>query len=138
VKTPVTNPQGNVTQISEQSSDPAISATQPTLVEDFGTELASDNARIVILNGTSTEGLANRFKEYLEASNIQVQGTGNIDSGYSGIYLINHTGKEHTIKFLSLMMNIPETKILNQATTDSDIDIEIILGDNWESKFSFK
>jgi len=72
----------------------------------------------------------------LEASNIQVQGTGNVAPGYSGIFIIKHTGKEHTVKFLSQMMNIPETKILNQEASNTDVDIELIIGENWDSNFS--
>jgi LCP family protein required for cell wall assembly len=134
--TSAVNKTTNAVPSSDQTGAQTVQAIQPTAVEDFGAELASENARIVVLNGTSTEGLANRFKEYLEASNIHVQGTGNVDPGYSGIYLINHTGKEHTIKFLSQMMNVPETKILNQAMSTNDADIELIIGENWQNDFS--
>ena len=126
----------NAVPSSDQTEAQAVTANEPTPAEDFGAELAAENARIVILNGTQTEGLANRFKTYLEASNIQVQGTGNVEPGYSGIFLISHTGKVHTVKFLSQMMNIPETKILNQDASNSDTDIDIIIGDNWDSNFS--
>jgi LCP family protein required for cell wall assembly len=136
VSTPVVVTTKNTIPSSDTTGDQAVSATQPIPVEDFGSELASENARIVVLNGTSTEGLASRFKEYLEASNVKVQGTGNVEPGYSGIFLINHSGKEHTIKFISQMMNIPETKILNQEASNSEADIELIIGENWDSQFS--
>jgi LCP family protein required for cell wall assembly len=126
----------NVVPSSDQTGDQAVPVTEPAPEEDFGAKLAAENARIVVLNGTKTEGLASRFKVYLEASNIQIQGTGNVDPGYSGIILIDHTGKVHTIKFLSQMMNIPETKILNQSTSNGDSDIDIIIGENWDSYFS--
>jgi hypothetical protein len=130
------NNQGNAAPLSVQSGDQPEPVLQPTSNEDIGTELQSEKARIIVLNSTQAPGLANKVKEYLEAANFQVVGTGNSETNYPGIALVDLTGKTHTISFLSQMMKIPESNIFSQSDPGVDADIEVIIGENWQSNIS--
>ncbi len=121
---------------SNSNPEPAVVGPAAPPANDPGQLMAAEKAGIVVLNGTLTEGLAGRFKEYLEGSGFQVVGTGNADREYTGITLIDHSGKPATIQFLSQMMNIPTTNVFNQDSQDTQGDITVIVGTNWESFIS--
>lgn len=124
------------TVVTENNSSPAAIGPATPAAGDLGQAMAAEKAKIVVLNGTLTEGLAGRFEEYLIGSGFSVVGTGNADREYTGITIIDHTGKPSTVQFLSKMLNVPPTGIFNQDSQESNCDITIIIGINWENSVS--
>ncbi len=132
---PAAESNSNSADPESQNGQTLIGPAVPAVSEE-GKAMADENSTLVVLNGTLTEGLAGRFKEYLEGSGFTVVGTGNADREYDGIMIIDHTGKPYTIQFLSKMMNVPSNSIFNQASANTKGDITVIIGTNWENYVS--
>ena len=105
------------------------SAAGPAAVtEDLGELVKQEQAKVVIKNGTNTEGLASRTAEYLRGAGIDVVGESNADQVASSSTIIDYTGKPYTISFLSEMLKTENTRVLNRYDPNSQVDVEVILG----------
>ncbi len=93
--------------------------------------VAAEAAKISVLNGTSTPGIAALTSEYLQSQNISVTETGNGDQLYTNTSIYDYTGKPYTIKYLVEKMNISENRIFSRYDPTSNIDLVIILGSDW-------
>ena len=100
---------------------------------DSGVQMAAEQARIVVQNGTQTGGLAERVGEYLRSLGMNVISTGNADQQTSQITLIDYSGKPYTLQFLAEMMQVPNGQIFSSYDPNATGDIAIVLGDNWQS-----
>ena len=52
---------------------------------------------------------------------------------YSYTTIYDHTGNPYTIKFLVELMNISKFRIHNRFSPDSEVDVTVILGEEWYS-----
>jgi hypothetical protein len=107
----------------------------PAAVSSDPAELIKQEAaKVVIKNGTSTEGLAGRTSAYLKSKGINVTGEANADQVYATSTIIDYTGKPYTIKFLADTLGIDTTRIVNRYDPNSQVDIEIVLGNSFAQK----
>ena len=110
-------------------------AFNPALQDaDLATLMQAEQPRIAVLNGTYTEGLANRTQEYLIAQGAQQVTTGNAGSLYTGSVVVDHTGKPYTIRYLVDLMEISPLNIYFEYDPNSAVDVEITLGEDWANK----
>ena len=91
----------------------------------------AEGARVSILNGSYTAGLAARTTEYLQSQGVNVVETGNSEQYATYTEITFHTGKPYTIKYLVDLMQISEFRIRHFFDPASSADIVIILGDDW-------
>jgi LCP family protein required for cell wall assembly len=113
-------------------------AAAPIIQQQSGTQNAGDpltlavteGAKIEILNGTSTGGLAETTGTFLTSKGLTVASTGNTDAADSTT-IIYHSDKPYAIKYLSALMNVPNSRIYNQNDPNSTADITVILGSDW-------
>lgn len=110
------------------SSEIVYSPTANMPLEEL---VAAEAAKISVLNGTSTPGLAALTTEYLQGQNISVIETGNGDQLYPNTSLYDYTGKPYTMKYLVEKMNISENRIFSRYDPTSNIDLVIIVGTDW-------
>lgn len=103
----------------------------PTASMPLDELVAAEAAKISVLNGTSTPGIAALTSEYLQGQNILVTETGNGDQLYTSTSIYDYTGKPYTIKYLVEIMNISENRIFSRYDPTSNIDLVIILGSDW-------
>lgn len=108
-------------------------ATAPLVVGSSDSlQLAkAENARIEILNGTSTGGLADTTAEYLKAQGLNVVSTGNANEDYLYTTLILHNATPYTLSYLSTLMNVPSTRIYQKLDTSGQSDVTIYVGSDW-------
>ena len=105
------------------------SAASPAAVTaDLGELVKQEKAKVIIMNGTSTEGLASRTANYLRGVGIDVVGEFNADQVASVCTIIDYTGKPYTIQYLSEMFKVENTRVLNRYDPNSQVDVEVILG----------
>ena len=105
------------------------SAAGPAAVtDDLGELVKQEKAKVVIKNGTNTEGLASRTAEYLRGAGIDVVAKSNADQVASTSTIIDYTGKPYTIRYLSEMLKVENTRVLNRYDPNSQVDVEVILG----------
>jgi LCP family protein required for cell wall assembly len=103
--------------IALNSSDPLTLAKQ-------------EKARIQILNGSGTVGLADTTSTYLQKQGLSIVGTSNTDNTlYSTITVSGAT--PYTVSYLANLLNVPENRIVNHYDPNSAADVIITLGADW-------
>jgi polyisoprenyl-teichoic acid--peptidoglycan teichoic acid transferase len=111
------------------ASGPIQPAATPTSAPD-GT-MDTEQARIAVLNGTYTAGLASETTTYLSTLGVNVVQTGNAQEPYEYTTIVDYTGKFHTRNFLVDLMDIQSTQVFSSYDPNSPIDIAIYLGSDW-------
>jgi LCP family protein required for cell wall assembly len=97
---------------------------------DARANMAAEGAGIVVSNGTYVEGLATKTQDYLKSQGANVVGTQNNDyTTYSR--LIDYTGKPYTDRYLVDLMKITPYSIEFHYDPNSQVDVLVILGDDW-------
>lgn len=95
-------------------------------------ELAkAEGARLSVLNGSTTAGLAGRTTDFLKTNELNVTVVGNADDLYNSLTLFDYTGKPYTIKYLIELMGISSNRIFSRYDPTSEVDLVIILGTDW-------
>ncbi|MGD8752104.1 MAG: LCP family protein, partial [Anaerolineales bacterium] len=94
--------------------------------------MADEGARLTILNGTFTPGLAGRTSEYLQSIGANVLEVADaIDKPYNYTTVYDYTGNPYMLKYLVDLMSISEFRIHQQYNPESEVDVTVILGDDW-------
>jgi LCP family protein required for cell wall assembly len=93
--------------------------------------LETEAARISILNGTYTPGLAALTQEYLQSQGVQVTETGNAQQVSTYTEITYYTGKPYTVQFLVDLMKIDKIRIYYFNDPAHAVDIEVTLGTTW-------
>ena len=105
----------------------------PALEGDAKTLMQIENATILIYDGTTDGGVtAERTIEYLHsqgAANVSFQPAGQT---YTSTSLIYHTGSPYTLAYLADLMGVGTYSIHHRLAIDSNVDIEIWLGTEWQ------
>ena len=96
--------------------------------------MVRENAKILLLNGTLTPGLAGRTSEYLGTIGANVAGIADAEEKpYNYTMIYDYTGNPYTIQYMVELMSISKFRIFSRYTPDSEMDVAIILGDDWVS-----
>ena len=107
---------------------PASPAATSMSVADL---VKAEDARVSVLNGTYTPGLAASTQEYLKSQGINVTQAGNAQKATPYTEITFYTGKPYTVKYLVDMMKIDPIRIHHFNDPTSPVDIEITVGDDW-------
>jgi LCP family protein required for cell wall assembly len=98
--------------------------------------MLSENAKVSVLNGAGTPGLAARTAEYLTAQGINVVSTGDATELYNATTIISYTGNPYTLYYLVDLMGISPNRIYNRFDPSNPVDIDLILGYDWANNNS--
>lgn len=98
---------------------------------DLAGMMREEAARIQVLNGTATEGLAGRTQDYLLGQGATSVSTGNAGELLPNCKIIDFTGKPYTRRYLVELMSIPENNIVYENNPSSEFDIVVMLGMDW-------
>jgi polyisoprenyl-teichoic acid--peptidoglycan teichoic acid transferase len=109
---------------------PAVPAA-PTVVVNPEEMRASENASVSVLNGTYTAGLAARTREYLLSRDVNITEAGNAQEYYEYTTIINYSGKVYTQEYLVELLTIQPSQIFSRYDPNSEVDIAILLGNDW-------
>jgi len=113
------------------ASDIAISPSASQ--SDETGRMKEEAARIQVLNGTATEGLAGRTQEYLIGQGASTVTVGNAGELLTNTKIIDYTGNPYTRRYLVDLMKIPENNIVYQNNPSSEYDVVVMLGADWAS-----
>jgi hypothetical protein len=95
---------------------------------------ALDSAKIEVQNGTLTTGLAQRTAEYLKDLGYTVVSFSNADrSDHISSIIVDYSGKTNTVSLLAQRFNVPPENVRRQTGVESDVDIRLILGQDYAS-----
>jgi polyisoprenyl-teichoic acid--peptidoglycan teichoic acid transferase len=95
--------------------------------------MRAEEARITVLNGTYTEGLANLTQEYLNLQGAVVVSTGNSNEVLTNSRVIDFTGNPYTLRYLVDLMNITPYNIIQDFNPENEVDVIVIIGTDWAS-----
>jgi LCP family protein required for cell wall assembly len=93
--------------------------------------MQTEGARVAVLNGSYTPGIAARTTDYLKSLGVNVTQTDNAEKATPYTEITFYTGKPYTVKFLVELMSIDPIRIRHFYDPASPVDISVILGDNW-------
>jgi LCP family protein required for cell wall assembly len=109
---------------SSSMASPVLGAGDPRA------NMQAEGASIVVANGTYIEGLASSTQAYLQSLGANVISTQNGDyTTYTKI--IDYTGNPYTVRYLSELMNVTRYSIIFQYDPNSQVDVLVIVGDDW-------
>jgi hypothetical protein len=92
----------------------------------------AENARVEVLNGTSTAGLADTTSAYLTTQGLNIVSTGNASENYTYTTVVVHNATPYTLAYLSSIMGgIPTNRIYNRYEPEGNVDITVFLGSDW-------
>ncbi len=90
-----------------------------------------ENARIQVLNGTLSGGLADTTAEYLKSKGFNVVGTSNGEAtDYTTITLSGAT--PYSLNYIASLMQVPTTRIVSHPDANAAADIIITVGNDWQ------
>ncbi len=104
------------------------------VAEDPSELMKTENARIMLQNGTSIVGLAGKTSEVLRGQGMNVVGEQNADNVYANTIIYDYTGKPYTINYLIKQMNLENARVVNRFDPNSDVDLVVVLGQDWASQ----
>jgi LCP family protein required for cell wall assembly len=108
-------------------------APPPQQEEDPAARLEAEAARIEVLNGTTTAGLAALTTDYLQQQGLEIARTDNAErSDYPESLVIVHTGKTYTAEYLVRLLDLPTTAVVHGADADAEYDVSVILGADYQ------
>ncbi len=108
-------------------------AAAPVVVQaDDPVARAAEGARVEVLNGAGVEGLAGRTADWLKGQGINVVSVDTASrSDYPNSVIVVYTTKPYTAYWLQKTFNV--TTVLNGADPNSSVDVQIILGQDWQA-----
>jgi len=97
--------------------------------------MASEGARIVILNGSLVDGLASRAQEILLAQGANVVEASNGEFNQQ-TRILDYTGNPHTVQYLTELFGVLPGYYELQYDPNSAVDVIVTLGVDWSTKES--
>lgn len=98
---------------------------------DIAELVRQENARVRVLNGSATVGLAARTQDFLKALGINVVEAGNAEQYSPTTQIVFYWGKPYTLKYLVELLKVNPFRIRHVYDPTNSADIAIILGDDW-------
>jgi polyisoprenyl-teichoic acid--peptidoglycan teichoic acid transferase len=119
--------------------DEILSAEGPIEPAPLPTEVAGDpeqlrqaeNARVSVMNGTYTAGLAARTTTYLTNNGVAVIQTDNAQTLYDYTTIINYSGKIYSQQYLVDLLNVQPSQVFSSFDPNASVDIAVFLGQDW-------
>jgi hypothetical protein len=93
--------------------------------------MSLEGASVVIKNGSSVSDLATRTAYYLSAQGAEVVDVGEADQRVANTTIIDYKGRPYTLQYLVSVLGIKERYIDYEYDPSKQIDVEVILGDDW-------
>ena len=108
-----------------------VPATSTLAPNDVQQRIRAENARILVLNGTTTKGLARRVASWLESQGYTVANIGDAErSNYQHASLISYHDKPVTLAQLAALLGTGASEVRNAPPNEADIDIRLVVGED--------
>ena len=109
----------------------ATVAPEPTKEITLDEYLQEENAKVAVLNGTTSPGLAGETANFLIQNGFQVTEVGNSDKFKDQTAIFDYSGKPFTIQAILNAMSYSQTRLYHRSDPDINVDIIIMLGADW-------
>jgi len=109
----------------------ATPVPEPTKEITLDEYLQEENAKVAVLNGTTSPGLAGETANFLIQNGFQVTEVGNSDKFKDQTAIFDYSGKPFTIQAILNVMSYSQTRLYHRSDPDINVDIIIMLGADW-------
>jgi LCP family protein required for cell wall assembly len=109
----------------------STAALNPLTPGDAQSKMMAEAARVVIVNASSTPGLADRTAQYLQSMGVNVVEAIDANQGVASSSLLDSSGKPFTSSFLMDIIAIPPLKFKYKYVPATSADVTLTLGDAW-------
>ena len=92
--------------------------------------MQAENAGLMLLNGTMTEGLAASTQEYLQLQGANVVEISGTELNNNSV-IIDYTSNPGTVSYLVELLRIPPGNIYFEYDPGSAVDVIVKLGTDW-------
>ena len=116
--------------IDKNSNKDLLSSLKSSAKKDTTSEIDKSRARVLVLNGTSKDGLASQVKSQLSGYGFEKVETGNTDSSKKSYIETDNSSLSSSLK--EILVNIKNTKSKPTDSNYSGYDVVIILGDDYK------
>ena len=116
--------------IDKNSNKDLLSSLKSSAKKDTTSEIDKTRARVLVLNGTSKDGLASQVKSQLSGYGWEKVDTGNTDSSKKSYIETDNSSLSSSLK--EILVNIKNTKSKPTDSNYSGYDVVIILGDDYK------
>ncbi len=110
---------------------PGITVTPTPNLKALRTAAVAENPHLIVLNGTTVNGLACRTAALLKKQGFTQIETGNAKNLTSKTEIRNYTPKRHSLTYLMRLMNVPEERVFYISSAQPPADLVIVLGNDW-------
>jgi LCP family protein required for cell wall assembly len=100
----------------------------PQAPGDLAAQMKSENARLLVQNGSTSGNGANTVAENLRKAGVNVSGTGAAARQYSLSIIIDHTGNPYVIQYLMKTYKITADRLYSKFDPSAAADVELIVG----------
>lgn len=97
---------------------------------DQSAKLQGEAARVQIVNGSNTSGLAEKTQTYLAAQGVNVTQIGNA-SYMANCEIDVFNPKPYTLSYLANLFGVSTSNIISKYDPSASADIVVVLGDSW-------
>lgn len=109
-------------------AEPQVAGDSTSVAE----RLEEEDARILVLNGSSVFGLARSTSDYLAGLNFHIVDVADAGTLYDNTLIIDYAGKRYTSKHLATLLKLPLSNVLTGSSPDGEYDVTLILGNDFE------
>lgn len=130
-----TTPQGASVLLPERDKMSVLHSlifTAPVDPGDEAAQLAAESARILVLNGTRTNGVATQAAERLKAQGLRVDGVGTADRVTAQSLVLFYTGKVSSARAAARALGLAEPAVAPGGDPGGEWDIKVIIGTDWK------
>ena len=104
---------------------------QNTVKEDFK---PNEIIQAEVLNGCGISGIADIFKDYLRAKNVDIVSTGNyINFDVRNSFIIDRIGNRKKALYIANLLGIDKKNVITRINRDYFLDLTIVLGKDYLS-----
>jgi polyisoprenyl-teichoic acid--peptidoglycan teichoic acid transferase len=130
-----TTPQGASVLVPERDKMSVLHSlifVAPVSSGDEAAQLAAESARILVLNGSRTNGVATQAAERLKAQGLRVDGVGSADRITAQSLVLFYTGKVASARAAARVLGLAESAVVPGGDPGGEWDIKVMIGTDWK------
>lgn len=131
-----TTPQGGsvLIPVRERIRELREELYNPPPPEQVQVNATPEAGRIIVHNGTNTQGLAATAQAKLQEKGFTVVELGNAQGDHPKTVIIDYHGRKQYIAQLANALGVPATAVMTQLDNANPVDALVILGDDYQPK----
>ncbi len=115
----------------DMQTSAATAVPEPTREPSQEEYLEEENARVGVLNATSSPGLASETADFLLANGVDITEVGNATKFKDQTVIYDYSGKPQTVRYILSLMGYTDNILFYKADPSATVDVVVVLGADW-------